>query len=82
MTHIVDDFAVSAAKEILDRGYGKPAVISADAALYAESAARAEARRFAHLAVEILRAIATGDYSAPTRASACEALRDRGLSDV
>lgn len=88
---------ISAAKEILDRGYGKPAVeIGGDAAMLPfmmapasaagteslTAAVRAEARRFANLALETLRKIATGGASESARASACKALLDRGLGTV
>jgi hypothetical protein len=88
---------ISAAKEILDRGYGKPAVeIGGDAAMLPlfmpiESAIRsesltqeirAEARRYANLAVETLRKIATDGASETAIAAASKALLDRGLGTV
>lgn len=88
---------ITAAKEILDRGYGKPAVeIGGDAAptlpfmmqpvsvpsvsLTAE--VRAEARRYANLAIEVLRKIAADGDSETAIASASRALLDRGLGTV
>lgn len=87
---------ISAAKEILDRGYGKPSVdIGGDAAmlpfmLAPQSAAaptihveiRAEARKFALLAIEALRKISSGGSSETAIASASKALLDRGLGTV
>jgi hypothetical protein len=88
---------ISAAKEILDRGYGKPAVeIGGDAAMLPlfmpiESAIRsesltqdirAEARRYANLAVETLRKIAADGASETAIAAASKALLDRGLGTV
>ena len=86
---------ISAAAEILDRGYGKPAVeIGGDAAMpglpfqaapvTAPSIAlsadiRAAARRFAVLAIETLHRIATAGVSATARVSANKALIARGL---
>lgn len=88
---------ISAAKEILDRGYGKPAVeIGGDAAMLpfmmapnSQAAAltrtddiRTQARRWAAVAVAALRAIAQNGQSETARASACKALLDRGLGTV
>ncbi len=86
---------IAAAKEILDRGYGKPAVdIGGDAAMLpfmmappAQSASlageiRAEARKYANLAVEVLRKIAADGQSESACASASKALLDRGLGTV
>ena len=85
---------ITAAKEILDRGYGKPAVeIGGDAAMLpfmmapapAESLAaeiRAEARKYANLAIEVIRKIAADGSSESAVASASRALLDRGLGTV
>jgi hypothetical protein len=87
---------ITAAKELLDRGYGKPAVeIGGDAAPMlpfmmapAPSAIslgeeiRAEARRYATLAIETLRRIAQDGQSETAIASASKALLDRGLGTV
>lgn len=89
---------ITSAKEILDRGYGKPAVdIGGDAAspLLPFMAApaqietvslghviRTEARRYAHLAVKVLRQIATNGGSETAIAAASKALLDRGLGTV
>lgn len=88
---------ISAAKEILDRGYGKPAVeIGGDAAMlpfmmapsssaHIESLTariRAESRKYANLAIEVLRKIAADGASETATASAAKALLDRGLGTV
>ncbi|WP_018265539.1 hypothetical protein [Methylosinus sp. LW4] len=89
---------IAAAKEILDRGYGKPAVeIGGDAAMLplfmapdslairSESLTqeiRAEARKYANLAVEALRKIASDGASETAIAAASKALLDRGLGTV
>jgi hypothetical protein len=87
---------ISAAKEILDRGYGKPTVdIGGDAAMLPfmmapqQAAAptvhaeiRTEARKYAHLAIEVLRKIALDGASESAIASAAKALLDRGLGTV
>lgn len=89
---------IAAAKEILDRGYGKPAVeIGGDAAMLplfmapepsairSESLTqeiRAEARKYAELAVEALRKIAADGTSETAIAVAAKALLDRGLGTV
>lgn len=88
---------IAAAKEILDRGYGKPAVeIGGDAAMLpfmlpppsaAEAASlaariRAEARKYATLAIEVLRKIASDGASESAIATASRALLDRGLGTV
>jgi hypothetical protein len=89
---------ITAAKEILDRGYGKPTVeIGGDAAMLpfmmTPSAAtiqsvsvvaevRTEARKYAPLAVEVLRHISAEVGSDSIRASASKALLDRGLGTV
>jgi len=86
---------ITAAKEILDRGYGKPAVeIGGDAAMLPfmmapapamESLAaeiRAEARKYANLAIEVIRKIAADGLSESAVATASRALLDRGLGTV
>lgn len=86
---------VSAAKEILDRGYGKPAVeIGGDAAMLPFMMAptsvapsltadvRTQARRFAPLAIAVIRKIAQDGTSESARAQASKALLDRGLGTV
>lgn len=85
---------ITAAKEILDRGYGKPAVeIGGDAAMLpfmmAPQAApsltdnvRTQARKYASVAVAVLRKIAQDGQSETARAGASKALLDRGLGTV
>lgn len=88
---------ITAAKEILDRGYGKPAVeIGGDAAMLPfmmapstaaqttslSSEIRSEARKYANLAIECLRKIAADGASETAIASASKALLDRGLGTV
>lgn len=87
---------ISAAKEILDRGYGKPAVeIGGDAAMLPFMLApasphtdnltatiRSESRKYANLAIEVLRKIAADGASETAIASASRALLDRGLGTV
>lgn len=86
---------IAAAKEILDRGYGKPAVeIGGDAAMLPfmmapsphmpslGSEIRTEARKYANLAIETLRKIASDGASETAIASASKALLDRGLGTV
>lgn len=86
---------ITAAKEILDRGYGKPTVeIGGDAAMLPFMAApqrethsvhadiRAEARKYANLAIEALRKIAVDGASETAIAAASKALLDRGLGTV
>jgi hypothetical protein len=88
---------IAAAKEILDRGYGKPAVeIGGDAApllpflmrpadagaVSLTSEIRAEAQRYANLAIETLRKIAKDGQSEAAIATASKALLDRGLGTV
>jgi hypothetical protein len=70
--------AIRAANAILDRGYGKPAV-EIDALV---EEIRAEARRYANLAIERLRMIADAGRSENSRASAAKSLLDRGLGAV
>ena len=86
---------ITAAKEILDRGYGKPAVeIGGDAAMLPfmmapsiqsaslSSDIRTEARKFANLAIQVLKKIAADGTSETAIASASKALLDRGLGTV
>lgn len=97
LTHGSSESAkITAAKEVLDRGYGKPAVeIGGDAMMLpfmmqAATAAsvsltaqiRKEARRYANLAIEVLRSIAERGLSETARAGASKALLDRGLGTV
>jgi hypothetical protein len=86
---------VGAAKAILDRGYGKPAVeIGGDAAAQLPFMAapttqftstadiRAEARKYANLAIEVLRKIADDGVSEAAKVSAATAILERGLGTV
>ncbi|WP_316184707.1 hypothetical protein [Bradyrhizobium sp. SZCCHNRI1003] len=87
---------ITAAKEILDRGYGKPAVeIGGDAAMLPFMMApqspaalsktddvRSQARKYAAVAVATLRKIAQDGQSETARAGASKALLDRGLGTV
>jgi hypothetical protein len=87
---------ISAAKEILDRGYGKPTVeIGGDAAMLpfmmapqaastpsVQAEIRSEARKYATLAIEVLRKIAVDGASETAITSASKALLDRGLGTV
>lgn len=85
---------ITAGKEILDRGYGKPAVeIGGDAAMLPFMMAptvaptlsgeiRSQARRYASIAVAVLRKIAQDGQSETARAGASKALLDRGLGTV
>jgi hypothetical protein len=87
---------IAAAKEILDRGYGKPAVeIGGDAAapqlpfLMAPSAlggitsqVRTEARKYANLALAVMRKIRSNGASETARAAAAKALLDRAIGTV
>lgn len=86
---------ITAAKEILDRGYGKPTVeIGGDAAMLPfmmaperemhsiHAEVRTEARKYANLAIEVLRKIAIDGASETAIASASKALLDRGLGTV
>jgi hypothetical protein len=89
-----DTAKIQAASEILDRGYGKPAVeIGGDAAMLPfmrapdssvslTSTVRSEARKYANLAIEVLRKVADGAQSETSRASASKALLARGLGTV
>jgi hypothetical protein len=85
---------ITAAKEILDRGYGKPAVeIGGDAAMLPFMMApqtapsltdnvRTQARKYASVAVAVLRKIAQDGQSETARAGASKAMLDRGLGTV
>lgn len=83
---------VAAANAILDRGYGRPAVeVGGDALLPFQAAPvtpsvsneiRAEARRYAMLAIEVLRRIADVGASESARVQAAKTLLDRGLGAV
>lgn len=83
---------VSAANAILDRGYGKPAVdaggdmmlpfMEKPAVVDFSGQLRAEARRYATLAIEALHKIATSGSSESARISAGKSLLDRGLGTV
>jgi hypothetical protein len=87
---------ITAAKEILDRGYGKPAVeIGGDAAMLmlpfmaaptvaptTSGEVRTQARKYAAVAVAVLRKIAQDGQSETARAGASKALLDRGLGTV
>ncbi|MER8941343.1 hypothetical protein NKH82_17810 [Mesorhizobium sp. M0915] len=86
---------ITAAKEILDRGYGKPAVeIGGDAAMLpfmmapaapvssVSAEIRTEARKYASLAIEVLRKIASDGHSETAIASASKAMLERGMGTV
>lgn len=83
---------VAAANEILDRGYGKPAVeLGSDPMLpfmtARQSAApiddvRTYARRFANLAIEVLRKIRDNGDSETARVAAAKSLLARGFGTV
>lgn len=85
---------ITAAKEILDRGYGKPAVeIGGDGAMLPfmlapsmvpplSSEIRTQARRYAAIAIATLRKIAQDGQSETARAAASKAMLDRGLGTV
>lgn len=87
---------ISAAVEILDRGYGKPAVeiggdaammlpfMTAPAAVAVTTTAdiRTEARKYAVLAIEVLKKIRDNGASEGARVSAGKALLSRGLGTV
>jgi len=84
---------VNAANAILDRGYGKPSVDVGGlaqmslfggirpAAVVGDEV-RVEARRFATLAIEVLRSIATRGETEGARVSAARSLLDRGVGTV
>lgn len=85
---------ITAAKEILDRGYGKPAVeIGGDAAMLPFMMApsvtpskidevREHARKYCAVAVAVLRKIVQDGQSETARASASKALLERGCGTV
>src|SRR5581483_3722912 len=84
---------VNAANAILDRGYGKPSVdvgglaqLSLFGGLRPTAAVadeiRVEARKFATLALECLRRIATGGETEGARVSAAKSMLDRGVGTV
>lgn len=87
---------ITSAKEILDRGYGKPAVeIGGDAAMLmlpfmqapaapvsTSAEVRSQARKYAAVAIAVLRKIAQDGQSETARAGASKALLDRGLGTV
>ena len=87
---------IAAAKEILDRGYGKPTVeIGGDAAMLpfmlapaspattsVQAEIRAEARKYATLAIDVLRKISLDGASENAITAAAKALLDRGLGTV
>lgn len=87
---------IAAAKGILDRGYGKPAVeIGGDAAmlpfmlapdsqpsLTVSAEVRAEARKYANLALMVLQKIADDGRSESARAAANLAMLDRSIGTV
>lgn len=88
-----DSAKVVAANEILDRGYGKPAVdiggdpmlpfmAKPDAITDASQALRAEARKYANLAIEVLRRVADVAESESARNSAAKSLLLRGFGSV
>ena len=84
---------VNAANALLDRGYGKPSVdvgglaqlslfggIRPSAVVGDEI--RAEAQKYANLAIEVLRSIATRGETEGARVSAAKSLLDRGVGTV
>lgn len=82
---------VNAANALLDRGYGKPSVdaggmqmslFGAGVSVAAASDIRDEARKYANLAIEVLRKIATSGESESARVSAARSLLDRGVGTV
>lgn len=86
---------IAAGKEILDRGFGKPAVeIGGDAAMLpfmmspataiagVTSQVRTESKRYANLAMAVLRKIRDNGLSETARASAAKALLDRAIGTV
>ena len=81
---------ISAANELLDRGYGKPAVevggetmlpfmVAPSPSRALSSEIRAEAAKYARLAVQTLRRIAESGASESARVSASRSLLARGL---
>ncbi len=87
-----DPARVSAAKAVLDRGYGKPAVDiggTDQISLFGKAPEkpvgaeiRAEARKYAPLAIEVLNKVATAGTSEGARVTAAKSLHDRGLGTV
>lgn len=88
-----DAARVAAANAVLDRGYGKPADgIGGDAMLPFMTVAtphasfgseiRTEARKYANLAIEVLRRIAEFGQSESASVTAAKSLLDRGLGTV
>jgi hypothetical protein len=82
---------ISAAKEVLDRGFGKPSVDVGGETLPLFGRApdrsvaievRMEAQRHAYLAVEVLKKIAENGRGESSRALAAKALLDRGIGTV
>ena len=83
---------IAAANAILDRGYGRPAVDVGAAAMLpfhaapssvsASSNVRFEARKYAWLAIEVLRTIAAAGASESARVAAARSLLDRGVGTV
>lgn len=84
---------VNAANAILDRGYGKPSVdVGGLSQLSLFGGARPmaavgdeiriEARKYANLAIEVLRSIATRGETEGARVSASKSLLDRGVGTV
>lgn len=98
MTGESEAASIAAANHILDRGYGKPAVeiggdaavmmlpfaVAPEAAAMAHTTAevRAEARKFARLAIEVLKRIRDKGASESARVSAGKSLLDRGYGTV
>jgi hypothetical protein len=88
----VESAKITAATEVLDRGYGKPAVeIGGDAMLpfmrtpaapTISTEIRIEARKYANLAIAVLEKIADNGASENSRASASRMLLARGLGTV
>jgi hypothetical protein len=88
----VESAKITAATEILDRGFGRPAVeIGGDAMLpfmlapvkpTISTEIRTEARKYANLAVAVLEKIAESGASENSRASASRMLLARGLGTV
>ena len=83
---------IAAANAILDRGYGRPAVDVGAAAMLpfhaapssvsASSNVRFEARKYAWLAIDVLRTIAAAGASESARVAAARSLLDRGVGTV
>jgi len=94
LTHGTSEAAkIGAANAILDRGYGKPTVETGgdlllpfmakpESTVDLGSDVRAEARRYATLAIEALSRIASTGASESARVSAAKSLWDRGLGTV